>query len=173
MQTDKVKKRFAQAYEEYADAIFRHCYFRVSDREKAKDLMQETFVRTWKYIESGNNFSFKEIRPFLYKTATNLVIDEYRKNKGNASLDKMQEKGFDVEVDSGFEESIDTKLAIDRITNVLDQLDDKYKEVIVMRYIDGLTPKEISKITDDTANNISVKLNRATKQIKKIIQHEG
>ena len=47
------EEEFLRAYEEFADAIFRHCYFRISDREVAKDLTQETFTRTWKYIVDG------------------------------------------------------------------------------------------------------------------------
>jgi len=85
MSSIKDKNDFTSAYEEFADAIFRHCYFRVSDREKAKDIMQEVFVRTWNYVVEGNEIN--ELKSFLYRTAHNLIIDEYRARKNDASLE--------------------------------------------------------------------------------------
>jgi RNA polymerase sigma-70 factor (ECF subfamily) len=65
----QLQKEFEKAYDLYADAIFRHCYLRVSDRELAKDLMQETFMKTWEYLASGKDID--DVRPFLYRTALN------------------------------------------------------------------------------------------------------
>jgi len=70
----KKEKQFIDAYDKYSEAIFRHCYYRVFDRERAKDFVQETFCKTWKYIVDGNDI--ENIRAFLYKTANNLIIDE-------------------------------------------------------------------------------------------------
>ena len=70
---------FSDAYEEYKDAIFRHCYFHTFDREQAKDAMQETFIKTWQYLESGHKID--NLRAFLYKVATNLIINAARKKK--------------------------------------------------------------------------------------------
>ena len=75
----KKEKEFLQAFEKYADDIYRHCYFRVYDKELAEDLVQETFIKTWKYIISGEEI--KNIRAFLYKVAVNLIIDNSRKKK--------------------------------------------------------------------------------------------
>jgi DNA-directed RNA polymerase specialized sigma24 family protein len=44
---------FIALYDEMADQLFRHCYFKVSNRELALDLVQETFARTWEYIASA------------------------------------------------------------------------------------------------------------------------
>ncbi|MBI5466917.1 MAG: RNA polymerase subunit sigma-70, partial [Candidatus Kerfeldbacteria bacterium] len=57
---------FLRHYEQFADAIFRHCYYRVFDAEQAHDLVQETFLRTWQYLVSGHQID--RIRPFLYRT---------------------------------------------------------------------------------------------------------
>lgn len=55
-------------------AIF---WYRVSDRELAKDLTQETFVKVWEYMVSGK--VIEKLKPFLYRVATNLIIDNARK----------------------------------------------------------------------------------------------
>ncbi len=88
---------FIKAYDDHSDAIFRHCYFRVFERERAKELTQEVFIKTWEYLRNGQEV--KNLRAFLYRVANNLVIDESRKKKAN-SLEAMQEQGFDPKDDT-------------------------------------------------------------------------
>ena len=76
--TDREVK-FLEAYDQYSDAIFRYCYYRVYDREKAKDCVQEAYCRTWKYMESGKEI--ENLRALLYRIATNIIIDDSRKKK--------------------------------------------------------------------------------------------
>lgn len=52
MATSEQKKgQFINAYNEYSDEIFRYCFYRVYDREKARELSQETFMKVWKYLQ--------------------------------------------------------------------------------------------------------------------------
>lgn len=167
----KLKAEFTKAYDEYADAIFRHCYFRISDRERARDLMQETFVKTWGYIlQKGKGID--NLRAFLYKTANNLIIDEYRKAKGNRSLESMQEDGFQVGVKEMITGRVSNKLQAERILEIVKKIDKKYRDAVIMRYMDGLSPKEIAEITGQTQNNISVRITRGVKQLRKILKDE-
>ena len=85
---EKAEKKYLEAYEKFADGIFRHTYLRLGDREKAKDLTQETFLKVWQYLIGCK--SVVNFKAFLYKVASNLIIDETRKKKTD-SLDKMQE----------------------------------------------------------------------------------
>ncbi|MCR4261058.1 MAG: sigma-70 family RNA polymerase sigma factor [Candidatus Colwellbacteria bacterium] len=172
MDPKRLKQEFAKAYDDFADAIFRHCYFRLSNRERAKELMQETFMRTWGYIQKGNTIELSKIKPFLYKTASNLIIDEYRRNKNELSLDNLKEDGFEIAEEAEIERGVDMRIELEKMKKVLDHLDDKHREVIVMRYIDNLEPKEIAEVLNDTPNNVSVKINRGIKQIRKYIEDE-
>ena len=163
---DKCHEIFIGAYDDFNDAIFRHCLFRLSDRERAKDISQETFIRIWKYMSEGGEI--KHMRAFVYRIANNLIIDEYRKKK-TISLEKLhEEEGFDP-VGSENMESIEKKFDAQAILKVLDRIDTKYREALVMRYVDDLTPKEIAEITGESENNISVRIHRGTRQLKKLI----
>ena len=165
MRSEKKNMKFLKAYDEFSDAIYRHCYFRISNHEQALDLMQETFIRAWKYTSKGNEI--KNIKPFLYRTANNLVIDYYRKKK-EVSLDNMLDLGMEPAV-SDEKNKIYSTAESKNISKLLDQLDEKHREVIVLKFIDDLSPKDIAKLTGETDNVISVRIHRGIKKLKELI----
>lgn len=71
--------QFLDSYREHTDALFRYCYFKTLNRDEAKDMLQETFVKTWEYIRNGGEVI--NMKAFLYRTAHNIVVDHYRKRK--------------------------------------------------------------------------------------------
>lgn len=159
----KQEPAFLEAFDTYADALYKHCYFRVSDAEKARDIVADTFTRTWDYLVKGNTVdSFK---PFLYRTLNRLIIDEYRKKKSeslDALLDdkEVPEGVFNELVDGNredFEFSLDAQK---EIPELLERMPEKHKEVVVLRYIDGLMPAEIAELLDIPVNTVSVRIHR-------------
>jgi len=163
------EEELLQAYDAYADAIFRHCYFRVFSRERAKELMQETFLRAWDTMIQGKEI--RHMRGFLYRVANNLIIDESRKKK-EQSLEALQEEGFDppdnTQLDTGAR-MIDREI----ILTTLHSLEKPYREVVMLRYIDGFRPMEIANILGVSANVVSVRLHRGLAMLKSIIPHDS
>ncbi len=164
----EIENQFLSAYDTFSDPIFRHCLFKVSDRELALDLTQEVFARAWKYISDGTEVT--NIKAFLYRVANNLVVDEYRKKKKSVSLDRLMEDGFDVA--TGEEKRLIDILDGKKAILLLEKVDPKYRQVITMRYIDGLLPKEIALILRESENSISVRINRGLKKAKKLLTRE-
>ncbi len=167
MSSRDFQTEFLDAYQEYADAIFRHCYFRVFDRERANDLMQETFTRAWEYIIKGNKV--RNVKALLYTIATNLIIDEARKRKTD-SLDALMEKGFDPpSLDClSFERQAETQ----EIIQYLKSLDPIYQDVLVMRYIDDLAIKDIAKVLGVSQTVVSVRIYRGLQKLRKHLHVE-
>ncbi len=161
--SDKKTQEFIESYDQYADGVFRYCFFKLSNRESAKDIVQETFVKTWQYIREGKEIG--NLKAFLYKVARNLVIDEYRKHK-TSSLDTLQETGFDV----ADREEIAISAEVDIVLQAVDKLEPHHREVIVMRFVHDLSPREIADILGENENAISVRLNRAVKKAQDILQ---
>ncbi len=163
------KRAYLEAFDKYADALYRHCYFRVSDSERAKDIVSDAFMKTWDYLVKGNEI--KKFRPFLYQTLNRLIIDEYRKKK-TESLDAILD---DENVPDGvFEELVhdgrdEIEVAIDSksIPLLLKKMPDKYREVVVMRYVDGLMPAEIAEVLREPVNTISVRIHRGVSWLVK------
>jgi len=159
------EREFLTSYAAHSDAIFRYCYYRVFDREKAKDYVQETYLRTWKYLAEGRKVD--NIRAFLYRTATNIIIDESRKKKAT-SLDQIMEKGFAPNTDP--RQKTQDHFTGQELIAIIKSLDDKYKDVILMKYLDDLSTKEIALVLNETENNVYVRLSRGLEKVKEVVR---
>lgn len=157
---------FSKSYEEYSDAIFRYCLYQTSDREKALDLTQDTFIKTWEYLSQGNKVD--NLRAFLYKVAGNLIID-YRRKKKSDSLDQMTEGGFDVKDTTDEMERTENVFEKDLALKVIDQLEEKYKDVLILRFVEDMSIKEIAKVMHQNENNISVRIHRGLQKLKEAL----
>jgi RNA polymerase sigma-70 factor (ECF subfamily) len=165
----KQEQAFLEAFDKYADALYRHGYFRVSDKERAKDLVSEAFTRTWDYLVKGNTVD--DFRPFLYRTLNRLIIDEYRK-KRTESLDALLDdsavpEGAFEELVEGSLEDMEIELDARQIPHLLEEMPRSYREVVVMRYFDGLMPAEIADILEESVNTISVRIHRGVAWLTK------
>lgn len=166
---------FLEAFDLYADALFRHAYFRVSDRDKAKDLVSDAYAKTWDYVVKGH--IVEDFRPFLYRTLNRLIIDEYRKKK-TESLDALLNE---QEVPEGaFEELVegsrdDSEFALDakRVPELLVNMPHAYREVVVLRYLDGLMPQEIADTLNESVNTVSVRIHRGIAWLRKRAEDKG
>jgi RNA polymerase sigma-70 factor (ECF subfamily) len=83
------------------------------------------------------------------------------------SLDLMQETGFDI--DDGDDSKMLEGLEIDKVRLAISQIPEKYRQVIVLRFVEGLSPAEIGAIVNRTENAVSVQLNRAIKMLQEIL----
>jgi RNA polymerase sigma-70 factor, ECF subfamily len=152
---------FEKLYDTYADAIWRHFYHRLGDNERAKELMQEVFLKTWQYVVQGKEIEHD--KAFLYRVAKNLFINEIRTRRSQTSLDSLEEGGFEIKDDH------DTTAVLAEHTELMERLDlikDSYRTVLVMRYIDDLPIKEIATILGENETNISMRIKRGIDALK-------
>jgi RNA polymerase sigma-70 factor (ECF subfamily) len=159
-----MEQEFLEAYDNLADSVLRHCTFRISDHERAKDLTQETFMKVWEYIAEGNEVH--NIRALIFHVLRNLITDEYRGKKNKAlSLDILQEYGFDAPFmgDAHTRAQSDARIVIEAMRD----LPDHYLEVLILRYVDELLVKDIADLVGETENTVSVRIHRGLKMLRK------
>lgn len=168
---------FKKAFELHADELFRHATIRLSDRERAQELTQECFLRAFEYAKRGEEI--REYRPFLFRTLRHLIIDEYRKHKTH-SLEALLEdhEGANVEAllptdDSNTLEAAMERFEGKRALQMLSRLPPLYQEVLSLRYVDGLSPKEISIIVEESENVVSVRIHRGLKKLKSLLEEKN
>ena len=159
------EKAFIRAYDELADEIFRFCVFRIKDRERAKDLMQDTFMRTWAYIAGGNEI--ENLKAFLYKTARNLSVNEAVRSK-TLSLEELSLSGFEPEDTES--EDPERLAEASLLMKYLADLRPEDQELLTLRYTNGLAVKEIGEILGLVPNTVSVRIHRAIQELKERMQ---
>ena len=165
------QEAYLEAYEQNADAIFRFVYFRTRDREDARDIVQETFLRTWRYLTEGKQID--ELRAFLFRTARNLLYDMTRQKttRNTGSLDAYLSEGGDIA--ENVEGPNYDPLDLERAMKLLGELEPPlYREAVHLRYIEELGVGEIATILGVSENVVSVRINRGINKLKKLLPHE-
>lgn len=165
--TQEGEKAFLAAYDEYGDAIFRFLTMKIADREVARDLTQETFTRAWDFCVEGGEI--REWRPFLYRTAYNLVVDTYRKKKA-VSLDALvDDEGFSVTDDGIGAKHTVANAEMTKVRAHIDALDETYRDIMILRYVDDLPPKVIAEVTGLSENVVSVRIHRGIEKLRQLL----
>lgn len=164
-----LNKLFLDSYKTYSDEIFRFSFFKLNSKEKAKDILQETFMKTWLYI--SKNGKIDNMKAFLYKTANNAIIDEYRRRgrkEGKLeSLETLSEIGYDPSFDEA--DSLIDKIDGEQMVKLIKELPEIYSEALFLRYVENQSISEIAAVTGQSDNAISVRLNRGIKKLKEFI----
>jgi len=158
-----------KAYSEHADSIFRFCLTQTRNRDTAKDIVQDVFIKTWEYVLQGN--SIDNIQAFLFRVAKNAIIDAGRKKK-SYSLDILLEEGFEpVDPNNEFI-SHQNRLDFEKALSLINDLDDAYKRPLLLRYVEDMAIKDIATILDEKENTISVRIHRGLDILQKKIEEQ-
>lgn len=172
IKVEVLKKNFTVCYQAESDNIFRYCFVRVSNREQARDITQEVFTRLWKQMLQG--MEIVNERAFLFTVTHRLIIDWYRKKK-SISLESLA----DDESGESFEpvsETSATDIGLEAegryLINKIKELGESYKDVIYLRFIEGLPPPEIGKIIGISANAVSVRINRGIEELRRLTGYD-
>lgn len=154
------KKEFEALFKEYFDVVYRLSIYKTGDESVAKNIAQECFLRLWKSILNGKNI--KKPKSYIYQIARNLIVDHYKENR-SLSLDQFKEEGFDAE---SSDSSPELKTEISILKEVIDSLEEDFREVIYMRLVEGMRVKDIADMLNISENLVSVRINRGKKKIK-------
>jgi len=149
----------SELYEKYSKDIFKYSFSILKDEDNAKDAVQEVFV---KYTE--NESSFK--RNCSYKTWLLVLTRNYCYNK-------IKNKGFsnvsfeDQKLNKTYETEYDTRITI---REALMQLNPEDNELIYLREYANYSYKEIAEITEQSLENVKIKIFRVRKKLREILK---
>jgi RNA polymerase sigma-70 factor (ECF subfamily) len=151
----------ATAHQDFKKGLAVHAFFKLGDRALSEDLVQDTFVKTWRFLVRGGKIDL--MKAFLYHVLNNLIVDQYRKHK-MVSLDVLLEKGFEPRTpDSGrLSDTLDGKTAI----LLIHQLPEMYRKIMHMRYVQDLSIAEMAILTGQAKNTVAVQAHRGLEKLK-------
>lgn len=147
----------------YKDQLLNYIYRFVGNRSDAEDIVQETFLRVYK-----NKHYYKEIAKFstwVYTIAGNLAKTELRRRKRHKIFSVSnfvnEDRDFDIpDTDHSPERKVDGTLKEDIIQKTIDKLPPKFKEVIILRDVQGFAYEEISQILNIPLGTVKSRVNR-------------
>lgn len=163
------KKEFGKIYDRYAPRIYRFVYLKVSSPRDSEDLTSEVFLRFWKNIsEDGQNKpKIDNPRALLYRMANNIVIDFYRKkSRTELIIDPEDNILANIEDKSNLNNKLNIDSDVEGIKTALSQIKDEYQNIIIWRYLDDFSNKEIANILEKPEGTIRVLIHRALKELK-------
>ena len=170
----KIKKNdrevFVKAYDLYINQLYRFIYFKVGNREEAEDLCSAVFLKTWNYILENSLKEHKTLKALLYKIARNLIIDNYGKNKNKETISLDGDKSVEIiDEKPSAAKVMELKTDLLVLETKLPELKDEYREVIILRFVNELSIKEIAEIIDKPKGNTRVLIFRALKSLKELL----
>jgi RNA polymerase sigma-70 factor, ECF subfamily len=157
-------KAFLTLFQQYEQDIYRIAFVYVKNQSDALDVVQETAYRSFKSIK--NLKEPKYFKTWLMRIAISCAIDLLRKKKNVVQL----KPGFDEFISGDVNEDIDLEMTV---RDLIERLNEDEKSVIVLRFYEGLTIKEVSEALDIPLGTAKTVLYRALNKLRKNLKGDG
>jgi RNA polymerase sigma-70 factor (ECF subfamily) len=159
---------FGALYTRHLDAIYRHVYFRVADERQAEDMTEEVFVRAWialpKYKPQGHRLS-----SWLYRIAQNLIVDHYRKQSSRLEVEESEMEHLpDSQLPP--EDQVSGLQDMESLAKAVQQLGDAEQQVIILRFVEGLSHREIADVIGKSEGASRVIQHRALEALAGLLE---
>lgn len=143
-------------------------------REEAEDILQDSFIKAYRNLYDFDT-SLK-LSSWLYRITHNQVISAYRKRNARAhghavDIDDSVLERIASDIDTGRE--VDIALLRTNIEDIISDMPEKYREVLVLRFFEDLSYQEISDVLRKPIGTVATLVNRAKEQFKKVAQFKG
>ncbi len=149
---------YNRCVDDHADGLYRFLLKNIKDKEVARDLVQESFMKLW---EKRKEVVAEKSKSYLFTTGYHTMIDYIRKNSRNVSFDTVEY--HEESSDRGY---TDLK---EILNEAVEKLPVDQKSVILLRDYEGYSYKEIADITNLTESQVKVYIYRARLFLKKYI----
>ncbi len=160
----KDKEAYAEIVERYQKKLLRYANYLIKDNHKAKDVVQETFIKAYINLNSFNtkqNFS-----NWIYRITHNLAINEVKKYQKELSLIDNIESDEHQKI----QDDLEREEIIKEVKLCLNNLPLIYKEAITLYYLEEKSYDEISDILRIPGGTVAIRINRAKIILKKLCQ---
>ncbi len=158
-------REFEKTVITYKDQLYNYLFWMTGNRTEAEDVLQETFLRYYKYGDPVEN-----PKAWLFKVARNVYLKRQRKRSREVSLELVEADP----VMPGMQIALEREELIRKVREGLRKLKNHHREVIILRYMEGLSYEEIAAVLGESVGTIKSRLNRAKEKLKeKLILYMG
>lgn len=165
-----LKRGNQEAYYElvslYGNKLLRTSFLMVKDQAEAEDIVQETFIKVFKYIKGFKGES--SLYTWIYRISQNIIKDRFKSKIYTVPYEDNEIVDFKIP-----EEIIINNIDREILKAELDNLNFIYKQVLVLFYFNDLSIKDISQILDEKEGTIKSKLSRGRVLLKEALEKGG
>jgi RNA polymerase sigma-70 factor (ECF subfamily) len=162
------QKAFGQLVNRYLPQVYNFLYRMTQNADTSEEIAQEAFVKAFRNIKSFDRS--RPFRPWILRIASNAAISELRKQSKLVSLNALEEEGAWGEADHQKDEdivvSLERKLSSEEVMKVMEQLDVKYRQVLLLRYQQELSYEEIAQALEIPLNTVRTWIKRGLEKLK-------
>lgn len=156
----------------HKDRVYSAIYMFVRDQYLAEDIFQDTFIKVVESLRSGNYKEEGKFLPWVMRISHNLCIDYFRKVKRKPAV--VDSDGFDIfEVlqfqGDNAEQAIMRDQSKAAVKNLINQLPEEQKEVVILRHYAEMSFKEISDMTGVSINTALGRMRYALINLRKMV----
>jgi len=150
---------YNKSVDEYSDGIYRFILKNIRDDEKAKDIVQDTYMKLWDKVE---DVSAEKVKAYLFTTAYHTMIDYIRKDKRLVGLEQADFSQYHTK-----ESFFDTREIIDKAVSFLPEIQ---RTVILLRDYEGYSYNDIAEVTGLNESQVKVYIYRARVFLKEFLK---
>ncbi len=158
------KKDFLKLFLPEKDKWFRYAFWSLKDKDEAKDIVQETFIRLWNLRDRLNRYQSPEA--LALRILKNLCIDHYRKMQANLTVEDLAVT-HDISNQVNVQEQLEYIETSEVMTKLISTLPENQRMILLLKQVEGLKPVEIAEQMGMNVNTVEVNLSRARKKIRK------
>lgn len=176
----QVKKGDQAAFEDvvsiFQHRIYQHCYRMIGSEHEAEELAQEAFIRAYVNIHTFDHE--RKFSTWLYRIATNVTIDRLRKRKPVYSLDADLPRADGLTMYATLpnegrlpDDEVEGLELQEYIYKEISSLSPIYRTIIILRYLEEFSLKEISEILDIPLGTVKTRIHRGREALRKKLRH--
>lgn len=160
------REAFTDIYREHSQRVFRHICYLIGDIQEADDLTNETFLRAWRVIDKYEDRGLP-IENWLLKIGHNLAVRHLKQRRPTHDIEDVH---LEDSPDRLPERLAEVACDIETVRAAILQLPDLPRQVIIWRFLEGMSYEEVQAILGKSNGAIRVIQFRALKQLRAILE---
>jgi len=164
------EEALAQVFDTYYAPIYRYVYHHLGSVQSAQDITGEVFRRLLEALRDGKG-PRRHLQAWLYRVAHNLVVDERRRSRYRNHLPLDAARAVAGEIDP--EEQAESRIACQRVRAALGRLTPDQRQVIILRFLEGLSIREVSRIVGKPPGAVKALQHRALSSLRRHLLAKG
>lgn len=157
---------FKELYESLSGRVFSYIIPRVSSRDEALDLLQDVFLDIWSARLRFSYVNDASVWGFVFTITRRKLAEHYGKRRKRSEISELpQEDRYDMDIDSLGD--------IHSVERAMQDLSEKDRDILTLRYWSGLSFAEIAEMKKKTETSVRVQHHRAIARLGSILKHHG